>query len=269
MSRQPFFVGLPALLLGVLLQLAVPHFSPAQDLTIRGFDGYAERRCHYCPRPSGYAIRWEIEGAPWATVFVTFDLPAIVGPIRLAYTSGSATMTDQMSGSRTQFDPTIPTGVGLDSSGRSTISLYPFWTIESGARYDSVYIVPFQCTVKSMSGGMEAFASANFIFDFEPIAPIFDTPPGFALGNYPNPFNPSTTIEFALAEGSDVTLTIYNLLGKEVETLIDGRKEANRHTIVWDASAFPSGLYVCRIIARQPVTGNSPYTASTKLMLMR
>ena len=61
--------------------------------------------------------------------------------------------------------------------------------------------------------------------------------------NYPNPFNPSTTISFNLATSENVTLKVFNVLGKEVATLVSGVKAAGMHTVQFDASALPTGLY--------------------------
>jgi len=74
------------------------------------------------------------------------------------------------------------------------------------------------------------------------------TPGEFNLyKNYPNPFNPKTTISFQLPEFSFVSLKIYNLLGQEVGVLINGNKTAGKHTILWDASDFASGVYLYRL----------------------
>lgn len=78
-----------------------------------------------------------------------------------------------------------------------------------------------------------------------------DLPQGYALmQNYPNPFNPSTTIDFALGKNAEVKLTIYNLLGQKVATLLDNRKlNAGNHTVVFDASKLASGVYFYRLEA--------------------
>lgn len=65
--------------------------------------------------------------------------------------------------------------------------------------------------------------------------------------NYPNPFNPATTIRFALPEASNVELVVYDMLGREVETLVDGYKEAGYHEVVFDAGNLASGTYIYRI----------------------
>ncbi len=67
--------------------------------------------------------------------------------------------------------------------------------------------------------------------------------------NYPNPFNPSTKIKFALLQNSQTKLIIYDLLGREIQTLINKELEAGYHEINFDASSFPGGVYFYRIQA--------------------
>jgi hypothetical protein len=67
--------------------------------------------------------------------------------------------------------------------------------------------------------------------------------------NYPNPFNPTTTIRFSLPEASTVKLTIYNILGQEIRTLLNEYKEAGIHTLNFDASELNSGIYVYKLEA--------------------
>ena len=73
-------------------------------------------------------------------------------------------------------------------------------------------------------------------------------PTEFSLAqNYPNPFNPSTNIQFALPAAGKVKLQIFNILGQDVATLINGRMEAGYHQVAFDASSHPSGIYFYRI----------------------
>jgi len=69
------------------------------------------------------------------------------------------------------------------------------------------------------------------------------------LNNYPNPFNASTTIEYGIPEPGRVRSVIYDLLGRQVHTLLDEDKRAGGHTVTFDASGFPSGVYFYRIQA--------------------
>jgi hypothetical protein len=74
--------------------------------------------------------------------------------------------------------------------------------------------------------------------------------------NYPNPFNPTTTIEFALAETGEVKLKVFDMLGREVATLIDDRKNAGRHKVRFDASNLSSGVYFYRLKAGDKIQIN-------------
>jgi len=77
---------------------------------------------------------------------------------------------------------------------------------------------------------------------------LLNTPTELTLSqNYPNPFNPTTTISFSLPEPSDISLTIYNILGQQVATPFEGAKQAGEHTINWNATDFPSGVYFARL----------------------
>ena len=82
----------------------------------------------------------------------------------------------------------------------------------------------------------------------ETLAQSEAVPSSFALeGNYPNPFNPTTTIPFALPEASRVTLAVYDLLGRRVAVLVEGEMAAGRHEAVFEASHLSSGVYLVRL----------------------
>jgi len=63
----------------------------------------------------------------------------------------------------------------------------------------------------------------------------------------PNPFNPSTTIKFALLEDSKVRLTVYDLAGREVVTLVNHELKAGNHSVTWNAEGFTSGIYLVKM----------------------
>ncbi len=65
--------------------------------------------------------------------------------------------------------------------------------------------------------------------------------------NYPNPFNPATTILFNLSDAGNVKLTLYNLLGQKIRTLVNEYKESGIYTINFDASNLNSGIYIYKI----------------------
>jgi hypothetical protein len=71
-----------------------------------------------------------------------------------------------------------------------------------------------------------------------------EIPYGYTLSqNYPNPFNPSTTIIYSVPEGIEVTIKVFDVLGRDVTILVNEQKEAGTHTIVFDASNLTSGVY--------------------------
>jgi aminopeptidase N len=81
-----------------------------------------------------------------------------------------------------------------------------------------------------------------------------ERPLAFELGqNYPNPFNPSTTVEFQVPVKSHVTLTLYDVLGRLVRTVVDETREAGLHTVVLDGRSLASGVYLYRLSAGQTV----------------
>ncbi|HLF14563.1 MAG TPA: right-handed parallel beta-helix repeat-containing protein [Bacteroidota bacterium] len=80
--------------------------------------------------------------------------------------------------------------------------------------------------------------------------------------NYPNPFNPATTIRFDLPISSVVTLKVCNVLGQDVKSLVNERREAGRHTIEFDGSRLPSGVYLYKI-------ASGSCTITHKMLLIR
>ncbi|MBF8297338.1 MAG: 5'-nucleotidase protein [Bacteroidetes bacterium] len=87
-----------------------------------------------------------------------------------------------------------------------------------------------------------------------------------AYQNFPNPFNPATAISYQLAGVSRVSLKIYNLLGQEVASLVDGDRLAGYHQETWDATRYASGVYVYQLIATD-AHGWSPVARKRMLLL--
>ena len=79
----------------------------------------------------------------------------------------------------------------------------------------------------------------------------FQVPTEFVLDqNYPNPFNPSTTIPFSIVEAGKINLTIYNVLGEKITTLVNGYKEASKYSVKFNSSNLPSGLYFYKLTTK-------------------
>jgi hypothetical protein len=90
-----------------------------------------------------------------------------------------------------------------------------------------------------------------------------DLPTEYSLSqNYPNPFNPVTTIQFALPVSGHVVIKIYDMLGREVATLIDEDMPAGRHTVPWDASNDASGVYFAHMLS-------GPFEQTRRMILIK
>ena len=92
---------------------------------------------------------------------------------------------------------------------------------------------------------------------------IGQVPNQFQLGqNYPNPFNPSTEISYTIAKAGNVTLKVYNMLGQEVATLVNGFKSASTYKVNFNAANLSSGVYMYTLR-----TGSN--VVSKKMVLMK
>jgi len=117
-----------------------------------------------------------------------------------------------------------------------------------------------------VEAGIDAFKVQKLICDETSIAENEDEisiPYEFALiGSYPNPFNYQASIRYALPELSDVTITIYDILGRKVETILDIRQQAGYHQVIWNADNFSSGVYFYKLQAED-------YIETKKMVLLK
>jgi hypothetical protein len=127
--------------------------------------------------------------------------------------------------------------------------------------YESGVTTP---TINSINAAV-TYVAAVPVFS-EPLVGIGNIDPSefsFDLSqNYPNPFNPSTLIKFTIAERSNVTLKVFDVLGREVATLVNTTKEAGSYSVNFDAANFASGLYVYTLNA-------GDFNSSKKMMLLK
>ena len=146
---------------------------------------------------------------------------------------------------------------GVALAAQSTHVIAPDW--------DRLDIEPVKVFVDTDRDGTpeDTLTLANEITEVRGPREGGNVPGSFELGqNYPNPFNAVTTIRYGLPQKSAVLLTVYNLLGQEVATLVHGDQEAGYHSVQLDASDLPSGVYLYRIMARD-------FVATKKLVLLR
>ncbi len=123
------------------------------------------------------------------------------------------------------------------------------------------------------SGGIKLLRAATYgrgVFELNLNQPIFVNEQGLnapaqfeLLQNYPNPFNPDTKISFRLPADSKVTLTVYNLSGKEISRLVSSRNmKAGNHSVKFSAGDLSSGIYIYRLTA-------GDFTQSKKMILIK
>lgn len=133
------------------------------------------------------------------------------------------------------------------NAGSYRVFVYRTYALEG---YDSLYFIDSTSFVYSEISMIEPKIVTYQSECFNPLLVQEEAriPKGFILEqNFPNPFNPSTTINYQLPIDNYVTIKIYNMLGQEVATLVDGLQKAGYKTVEWDASKYPSGVYIYRI----------------------
>lgn len=86
--------------------------------------------------------------------------------------------------------------------------------------------------------------------------------------NFPNPFNPKTTVVYDLPIANYVYLAVYDLLGRKIKTLIDEEQLPGYYRIEWDAGNLPSGVYFCKLEASYKLNNNDEQYIETKKMLL-
>jgi len=111
-----------------------------------------------------------------------------------------------------------------------------------------------QYKIHSMDG---LLSSGTIMVDYKPL------PEQFHLSQpYPNPFNPVTTLKFGLPVDGDVSIDIYNLQGRLIESLVSQNMKAGYHSVAWDADSHASGMYFVQMVSGE-------YLKTQKLMLVK
>lgn len=152
-------------------------------------------------------------------------------------------------------------GTGADQGDSpiviSTFETYKITGLEEATQY-------FFAISAFNTAGMES-ALSNEVMVITTSAELTNTniPDEYALlQNYPNPFNPSTTIRFALPSAGEVRLVLYDLLGRQVATLIAEHRQAGYHDVVFDGGQLSSGVYIYQIRA-------GDFVETKRLMLIK
>ncbi|MEQ8523721.1 LamG-like jellyroll fold domain-containing protein [Gracilimonas sp.] len=132
-------------------------------------------------------------------------------------------------------------GINVDFDGQ-VLTLSPNGNFDGSGTLD-IEVTDEDGGVKTASVGIQMVTDTD-ITDETGVPGEFDL-----ANNYPNPFNPTTTIKYALPEAADVRLTVFNSIGQKVADLVNTRQTAGTHQVDFDASQLPSGMYIYRLKA--------------------
>jgi len=176
--------------------------------------------------PGPWAFEWNDSGFVWELSYTQADLPVLM------LEDGS------------EFGFEISSADADNDQGRYRVAHW--WTSDAYAWNNP-----------------SVFGEAELIGTTAIEAAAANMPTDYSLGNYPNPFNPTTTIEYSLATSSNVVLSVYDVLGNMVAQYNEGLQDANRvHTVQFDGSALTSGVYFYKLEAGSQVI-------TSKMMLLK
>lgn len=198
-----------------------------------------------------------------------------LGPYAPALISGNRFVRDSLNGlpsiamspnpgqpTPAMIDSNVFSGCGYALSGLgSADARNNYWGNSSG---------PFHATANPLGQGDTITGDVPFIPWLEDtttgISELPNEVPGIVnIESYPNPFNSTVSIEFALTREQDITLEIFDVLGRQVATLLDERRTLGVHRVLWNADSHASGLYFARLTSGR----NFSTSHSAKLLLMK
>jgi hypothetical protein len=92
----------------------------------------------------------------------------------------------------------------------------------------------------------------------------------FSLGqNYPNPFNPMCNVQFSMCNTGNVKIVVYDIMGREVQTLVNERLKAGTYEVKFDGSMLPSGVYFYKFVVRHGGSSTDIYSETKKMLLIK
>jgi hypothetical protein len=187
----------------------------------------------------------------------------------LRTTDGGANWNPQTSGtdhilcSVSFTDANTGTAVGIGGTVLRTTDGGTNWVLQtSGTNYDLTDVSFTDANTGTVVGWYGTILrTTNGGTTFVEEEQIDELPTEFILSqNYPNPFNPSTKIKYSVPQTSNVVIKVYDILGNEIETLLNEDKPAGTYEVTWYAENLPSGVYFYQLIAGENL--------STKKMLL-
>jgi len=215
--------------------------------------------------PNNWVYSITIDGSGNKWIGTSGGLAKFDGTTWTVYTTSNSGLPDNyvhsiaIDGSGNKW---IGTGGGLAKFDGTTWTVYT--TSNSGLPYNGILSIAIDGSGNKWigtGGGLALYKEGGAVSVKE--TPSKNIPEAFVLfQNYPNPFNPSTNITFNLPSKSFVSLKVFDLLGREVATLVNQEKPAGTYNITFDAGKLPSGVYFYRLQA-------GSFIETKKLILLR
>ena len=184
-------------------------------------------------------------------------------------------------------DTTASVSIALTSNGSSANVVFPGGVVNGKTYYlndvydDTTTSIVFSGGAAGFSATLPPYGSAVYVLSDSlikmtyPVITAIRTgssaplPIHYALSqNYPNPFNPTTFIDYRLPANSFVTLKVYDVLGREVKTLVSSTEYAGDHEVVFDGNDLASGVYFYRLSARG-IQSSGSFVAVNKMLLLK
>ena len=165
------------------------------------------------------------------------------------------TLHNYVEGSQDNFGYLLAEGLEITSGQPAFFRKNVIRSVEHGTLEHYTNVRNYSYTDNNVNSGNYSYRLKQIDFNgtfaySEEVNVDVTSPVKFGLGqNYPNPFNPSTKINFSIPQNSEVTLTVFNVLGQEVKTLVQGFMVAGNHTIDFNAAGFNSGIYFYKLQA--------------------
>jgi hypothetical protein len=201
-----------------------------------------------------YLVRWDCDDI-LAAEMASFDAVGTTGAIVVSWRTASERSVSYFELSRSdgsgQWIPVASVNSRGDNPSGNVYS-YTDVAVRSGILYS------YRLTIHNANGDNPTYGQMVSAIAGPSAAAL-----SFTLAqNYPNPFNPTTTITYTLAQSVPVKLTVYDLTGRAVATLVEKTQSAGSHSVQFNGSNLPSAEYLCRLEA-------GSYTAVSKMMLIK
>ena len=213
---------------------------------------YLSVDCYGGGRCGTYDLTVSSSDCPLPVELSSFEAIAGNNEVALTWTTASELNNDYFEIQRSTSDDWTTVGT-VEGTNEATGSSYDYTdrAVVNGVTYS------YRLVSHDINGAVNEY---EMTAEATPTAPL---PTEYALDqNFPNPFNPTTTINYALKDAGFVTLRVYNLLGQEVANLVSQRMEVGNYSVNFDANTLPSGIYIYRLEVND-------FSAQQKMVLLK